>query len=60
MASMLASDPDNSWFRIATASAIMAVRPALTSASTQFSMPRRFVHADRTGEIFRRSLARRL
>ena len=32
MASMLASDPDNSWFRTAKASAIMAVRPALPLA----------------------------
>jgi hypothetical protein len=28
MASMLASDPDINWFRIAKASAIKAVRPA--------------------------------
>jgi hypothetical protein len=38
IASMLASDLDNSWFRIAKASMIMAARPALTSASAPFSM----------------------
>src|ERR1700730_11341957 len=42
MASMLSSYPNNSCFWIANASAIMAVRPALTSASAPFSMTRRF------------------
>jgi hypothetical protein len=32
IASMLSSDPDNSWFRIVNASAIDAAMPALTSA----------------------------
>src|SRR5208337_263187 len=38
---MLSSGPDNSWLRIARASAIIATRPALTSASAPFSMTRR-------------------
>jgi len=41
MASMLWSDPDSSWFRIANASAIMVARSALTSAPARFSMTRR-------------------
>ena len=42
IASMLVSDPDKSWFRIAKASVIMAARSALNSALLPFSMRRRF------------------
>jgi hypothetical protein len=42
MASMLASDPDSSWFRIAKACLISSTRPALTSVPAPFSMMRRF------------------
>ena len=41
IASMLSSDPERSWFRIAKASLIISTRPALTSASAPFSMTRR-------------------
>src|ERR1700730_4630936 len=42
IASMLVSDPDKSWFRIAKVSVIMAARSALNSALLPFSMRRRF------------------
>ena len=41
IASMLSFGPDNSWLRIARASATMAARPALTFAAAPFSMTRR-------------------
>jgi hypothetical protein len=42
MASMLASDPERSRFRIAKASLISSTRPALTSVPAPFAMTRRF------------------
>ena len=42
IASMLASDPERSWFRIVKASLISSTRPALTSAPAPFAMTRRF------------------
>src|ERR1700726_374836 len=42
IASMLASDPERNWFRIAKASLISSTRPALTSVSAPFPMTRRF------------------
>ena len=42
IASMLSSDPERNWFRIAKASLISSTRPSLTSVSAPFSMTRRF------------------
>ena len=42
IASMLSSDPERSWFRIAKASLISSTRPSLISVSAPFSMTRRF------------------